>query len=193
MINKKIIVFTVLSLIALGSSLSAFDNQRKGFVLGGGGGIILDGNWSTDKSVNYYYVGTRSRFTGENFTGFGLSLLFGYAWSNNNMLVFEANTSEYNSRFLNHTIIQGFNGLVWYHYFGSGNRFYTTAGGGFYFLGGYHSGFKTSSRFGALIGGGYEITPHVQMGAYVSAGKSESEGVDFKHSQLSILISAIAF
>ena len=115
------------------------------------------------------------------------------AFAEHNMLVYEGNVVAYTSDIADWSVVQGFNGATWYHYFGrTGKSFFTTLGLGVYYF--KVEDFDTNDPGGALLfGGGYEFAKHRQFGLSVAAGRTKSSGVDFDHVHISLLISGIAF
>ena len=192
---KKILVFLA-AVSLLSTSSWAFNGVRKGFVLGGGLGFSPAAKWSVDD----YYMGMQLD-TSETKAGVGLNLLVGYAWDEHNMIVYEGNVAGYKSDFFSdfpldprdRTATQGFNGAAWYHYYGpTGRSFFTAVGLGFYYF--KVEDFEENDAGGALLlGAGYEFTRHLQFGVYLSGGRTSSDGVDFEHGHISVLMSAIAF
>lgn len=185
---KSKVTLGLLILILMVSSASAFDNLRKGFVLGGGLGFTPSAKWSADVKT-YYGVEKYD----EDGTGIGYNLIIGYAWDEKNMIVYEGNIAAYKSDFFKVNVYQGFNGASWYHYFGqSGKSLFAAGGIGFYIFSG--EGYRSNDLGpGLLVGLGYEFTPHAQVGLYFMGGKTSSAGVDFNHSQFSLLINGVAF
>jgi len=184
--RKWALVAALVVLIA--APASAFDGYRKGFVLGGGLGIAPNASWSWD------YEGGED----DNGAGVGLNLLIGYSWDEHNMIVYEGNVVAY-STLEDLTASQGFNGISWYHYFGpAGRSFFTAVGIGAYVFQltedkGDRESASTDPGPGVLIGGGYEFARHVQVGAYLSFGRTSEFGIDWEHTHASILVSAVAF
>ena len=173
----------VLLLLLAGSTL-AFDGQRRGFVLGGGLGIAIDSKYEVSSGV------VRPK---ENGAGVGLNLIIGGAFDDKNMLVYEGNVTGWKSDTFDQNFTQGFNGAAWYHYYGHpGRSAFTTVGLGFYVFKAEHYE-DNDPGLGILVGGGYEFSRHWQIGLYLSGGKTSSEGVDFDHSHISVLVSGIAF
>lgn len=181
---KRLVMITLMAVLFMATTACAFDGMRKGFVLGGGLGVAATADWELDFSGVSF---------SEDGSGLGLHVLIGYAWDEQNMIVYEGNVASWKSDLIDETIAQGFNGAAWYHYFGPvGKSFFTAAGVGFYV-------FKVDTYedndpgFGLLLGGGYEFARHVQVAAYFSTGKTEDSGVDFNHTHFNILLSAVAF
>ena len=193
---KRILPALLLSVAFLSSSALAFDGNRKGFVLGGGLGIAPAITVSADLKATIEDVGELTIYGVEDTrAGAAVHFVIGYAWDNHNMVVYEGNGAAFEDNDV--VVSQSFNGASWYHYFGPiGRSAFTVAGLGLY-------GFDTDKTDradyggGMLLGGGYEFSPHWQVGGYLSFGQtSYSEGIaklDLKHSTLSILISGIAF
>lgn len=97
-------------------------------------------------------------------------------------------------------IVQGFNGVSWYHYFGSkGQTFFTALGAGVYVfdlevvINNVTVSGSNDPAFGMLIGAGYEFSPHYQVGGYFSFGNTTEPGIEYKHAHLNILFSVMAF
>ena len=180
---KRLILVTMLLVLMISSAYS-FDNSRKGFVLGGGIGFAPVAKWELD-------ILSSNDFSE---SGFGANFIIGYAWDDNNMIVYEGNMVAFKTANIN--FVQGFNGAAWYHYFGpAGQTFFSTAGLGVYIFD--PEDVKQNDLGGAiLLGGGYEFSPHWQVGAYVSAGKTKDPIIStfkFNHLNFSILISGVAF
>jgi hypothetical protein len=186
---KRLVMITLMAVLFMATTACAFDGMRKGFVLGGGLGLAPTADWETDLG---------GIDVGQDGTGLGLNLVIGYAWDEQNMIVYEGNVASWKMDVLDENVAQGFNGASWYgaswyHYFGPvGKSFFTVAGVGFYV-------FKVDTYedndpgFGLLLGGGYEFARHIQVAAYFSSGKTEDSGVEFDHTHFNILVSAVAF
>jgi hypothetical protein len=180
---RRIVLITLLALLFAAASTSAFDGMRKGFVLGGGLGLTLTADREFDGPGNP---------VSEDGSGMGINLFLGYAWDEQNMIVYEGNACAWDSDQLNETVAQGFDGVSWYHYFGPvGKSFFSVGGLGVY-------GFQTDNidadaKFAFMLGGGYEFTRHVQVGAYLSTGSAKFRGDDWDHTHFNVLVSATAF
>jgi hypothetical protein len=191
---RQIIIVLIIFLFVCAVPAYGFDGQRKGFVLGGGLGVAAVAHWSVD--VDYFDIGIGK--ADEDRAGIGVQLVIGGAFDEHNMLVYEGNVAGFTSGLLfDESIGQGFSGASWYHYFGStGRSAFTALGLGLYYF--QVSDFEPTNPGGAvLLGGGYEFSPHWQVGAYVTFGKTTESGfglnADFEHANLSILFSGIAF
>ncbi len=191
---KRISLISLLLVGLLAGDAFAFDGNRKGFVVGGGLGLAPTISWSVDRDEDSQ---------DDQGAGGGVNVVIGYAWDEHNMLVYEANLTNFTSRHLHllrpyESVSQGFSGASWYHYFGpQGKTFYTVVGLGFYvFEGGWSDwwGYRSHDPGAALmLGGGYEFARHFQVGAYASAGKTLGYKYDWKHSHVSVLVSVVAF
>ena len=186
---RRTAVITMLLAIVSVSTATGFDGHRKGFVLGGGIGFAPVAKWSVEES----FLGHTVLSVEETRAGVGLNMLIGYAWDENNMIIYEGNAVGYWSEIRDESIGQGFGGAAWYHYYGAkGKSGFTTAGLGLY-------SFDPETRdandggFGMLLGGGYEFARHWQVGGYLSFGTSSYHGLDYRHSHLSVLVSGVAF
>jgi len=188
----RISVMGLAVVMLLASSAMAFDGQRKGFVLGGGLGLAPAATWKADLNVTPELE--------DSGPGVGVQIVIGYAWDEHNMIVYEANAAGYNSTAygVDFTAYQGFNGASWYHYFGpKGKTVFTAAGLGVYSFRGeldYNGADFENDPGGGVLGGvGYEFSPHWQVGAFVSAGRTTDAGIDFDHAHINVLISGVAF
>jgi len=175
------------------TSAEAFNGSRKGLVAGGGIGHAVNSHWGkSETAVN------------ENQGGVGLNFLVGYGLNTRNMLVFEMNITGYASEaewgtgafigLSNQSIMQGFVGVNWYHYYpvtGLG-EFFTSFGVGIYSFDVEGLDANTPGR-GGLLGLGYVYRRHFQLGLYFGGGRSSAGSADFTHSHVNILVSAIAF
>jgi len=185
---KKTGWIIAMAILMLPLTSSAFNGLRKGFVLGGGLGFSPISRWS---------AGTFD----ESSAGLALNLIIGYAWDEQNMLVYEGNVTAYSTAYLGNqalfepspTISQGFNGASWYHYFGPvGQSFFTVAGLGFYVF--QVEDYDANDLGGGyLLGGGYEFTRHVQVAGYFSGGQTKVSGGTFGHNHVSVVVNAVAF
>lgn len=194
MLRKRLTTFGIIAVIGLTcSSAWGFDGQRKGFVVGGGLGVAPSASYSIE-------IGPFA----ENKAGAGLNLIIGYAWDEANMIVYEGSIAGYETDKLSiettfltargdQRVTQGFNGLAWYHYFGStGKTFFSVIG-----LGAYAFDIEDveSNKIGRafLAGAGYEFTRHFGIILQFSAGETTLNGVGFTHSHLNVLITVVAF
>jgi len=183
----------LLFLVAFVSSSFGFDGHRKGFVIGGGLGFAPASSWS-GKVLDASSFPPQVVNADENKAGLGLNLIIGYAWDEQNMIVYEGNVTGWKSDlFTDQTISQGYNGASWYHYFGrAGHSAFTTAGLGIYVfdVGDYDA---NNPGVGILLGAGYEFARHWQVGGYLGFGRTTDPGGDFDHGHFNILVGALAF
>lgn len=184
---KKTIILAALLVLLAGTSF-AFDGQRKGFVLGGGLGF------------GYASVSADDLAGSEDLTNAGVALnfLIGYAWDEQNMIVFLRDGVVYSEKTIyggSITLVQGFGGVGYFHYFGlPGKSFYVTGGLGFQDWTPLESGYEANDfGFGILAGAGYEFTPHVQIHGSFSYGKSSDIISDYTHFQFMLGVAAVAF
>ena len=198
---KKFVVLTIVALLAMACTASAFDGVRKGFVLGGGLGVAPVAKWEGDVIP---FGATKWE---ESKAGVAVNFLIGYAWDEQNMIVADANVVAYQSdmdefTFISQkpTVAQGFSGFSWYHYFGpAGKSWFSTFGLGTYSfqaeweINNVTVEAKNEEGFGWLVGGGYEFSKHWQVGAWLSAGKTSEPGIDYDHMHLAVTIGGVAF
>ena len=205
MLRKRLTTIGIIAVIALTCSNAwGFDGLRKGFVLGGGLGFSPSSKWSgplitaIDNNTNAVFI----EVIEESKAGIAVNLLVGYAWDEQNMLVYEFNASAYQSDIFigDRVISQGFSGAAWYHYFGSmGSTLFSVLGIGIFTFE-LQDADSNDPGIGGMVGGGYEFSNHWQVGAYVSAGKTSDAlknffvGIDdWSHVQVNVLVNAIAF
>ncbi|MFH2050041.1 MAG: hypothetical protein ABIJ12_11400 [bacterium] len=185
---KKSVVVVSILILMLSASANAFDGMRKGFVLGGGLGfgpvakVSIDVPNSTDMDNS----------------GVALNFLIGYAWDEQNMIVFLRDGITYSEATIfggSINLVQGFSGVGYYHYFGQqGKSFFITGGLGFQDWSSLDSDYDSNDYgLGMLVGGGYEFARHVQVYSSLSFGKTSDYYYDYNHSQFLITISAVAF
>lgn len=190
---KRIGVLAIIAGLLLISSAQAFDGDRKGFVLGGGLGFSPVAHWDADVEI-FGLSGSLE----EDEVGVALQLVIGGAFNEHAMLVYEGNVTGFTSPlFGDQNVAQGFNGASFYYYFGpKGQTFYLGVGLGVYYF--KVEDYDQADPGGAfLLSGGYEFSPHWQVGATLTVGStSESDAgaeAEFNHSNLSIMVSGIAF
>jgi hypothetical protein len=200
---KRSVSLPVLIVLMLPLAADAFDGNRKGLVLGGGLGFAPHASWKAN-----------GQMFEESAWGGALHFFLGYAFDDNNMVVFEANgvILDYESEivpvgsYFDNSFRdmgesdQAFGGLVWYHYFGARDRRAYLAGGiGLYR---WRSSLilDSDNGLGIMVGVGQEITSFLQISSYFSMGRTSHkpmsgglDGGNFEHAHLSLMITAIAF
>jgi hypothetical protein len=196
---KQITVLVLVAALSLAAAVSAFDGQRKGFVMGGGIGAVPVAHWSVEKDGGNAH---------ENVTTWGEHLFLGYGLNDRNVLALEINITSYGSELFDDDIVQGVIGPCWYHYFGKpGKRFFAVGGLGvsrmvkylggkisFEWNGGDHpSAPDGATGMGYLIGGGFEFVRHLQAGVYLVGGNPSERGITYGIRHVAIMISAVAF
>ena len=201
-VSRLIFVVIVLTLLTA-SSTSGFDGNRKGFVLGGGLGFAPTSGWS---GKVFDLTSSQVIDTSEYRAGAGFNFLIGHGWDERNMIVFELNMSRWISELLavqrssgqietRPSILQGFIGAVWYHYFGlPGRSLFTAVGFSQYrFIRIFSSSGEQRLGGGFMLGGGYEFARHFQLGAYLGLGSSTERYDTWLFNDFKILLSAVAF
>lgn len=184
-IVRRLAIVLFVFLVVMVSSVSAFNGQRKGFVLGGGIGFAPLVKWSTEVGPFDY---------SESKAGVAVHLLIGYAWDEQNMIVYEGNATGYSDdEVFDEPVTQGFDGAAWYHYYGvAGKSSFTVVGLGLYAFdaGDYKA---NDPGLGIMLGAGYEFARHWQVGGYISVGRTTDSPLDFDHANMSVVISTVAF
>lgn len=113
-------VLLVLCVFCVTSVCTAFDGNRKGFVLGGGVGFSPYVDFTSD---NIFY--------NDNGSGISGNFMIGFAPNNFNMFVIEMGGSEITKEFLgNKNPAAVFFGPVWYHYYYTKTKIFSVIGGG---------------------------------------------------------------
>ena len=173
-----------LILLSLGVSVNAFDNQRKGFVVGIGFGYApsMTSRWEhQEESVEF------------DMTGVAAHVMLGYGFDERNVLVVhralagEATADDADSC---SGLVQGMgHGLTYYHYFRDLEQHspFLALGIGRHFQNIREADVGT----GLLLGGGVELTRRWQVGLYFIRGWTESFGIDFHSKTLMLLATAI--
>ncbi len=187
---RRIYLTLIIMVLVLATSTSAFDGKRKGFVLGGGGGMAPTMRVAID-----------SPDISDALSGPALNLMTGYAWNEANLIAFMSNATfckgrgcppEAGEEFL---ISQGFAGLTYHHYFGPvGRSFYLSGGVGLQYWNFFDDDYDSPDPgTGFFLGGGYEFVRHIQVNGSYSFGKTSNEFLEFEHSQFLITVMFIAF
>lgn len=189
------VVFFLLLVMLLSARASAFDCERKGFVIGVGVGHSPLMIGSRDKPAYDF----------DDESGLGVNFIIGYAWNNTNMILLQTNLAGYEDTVdvyvdgdLVHQneiqLTQGFTGLTYRRYFSSTPRsFYATAGIGMQAWIA-NEWYNCHRGIGFLIGGGYEFIKHFEIDANYSFGFTETcSGVEYKHSQIIFTITGVLY
>ncbi len=189
------LVLAGLVAVVLTPTANSFDGIRRGVVVGAGLGVTANASWAADFETVPDVSG--------NSPGFGGAFLAGYAWDNQNMIVLEANGTNYSADIPTRediSVVQGFVGPAWYHYFGpTGTSVFTVVGVGAYIFQWEHEAVGFSDENdpgpGLLIGGGYEFTDQLQVGISIGAGRTkESEaGTRLDHTHINVLLSYVVY
>ncbi len=175
-----VIGVTLLCCIVLAVSVSAFDGNRKGFVLGGGVGFTPNVNESGKGLAGDFIIGS------------GLSDKIVAVWSINGMWGHYSHIDE--------NVLRFYSGVAWYYYFNNEHpSYYLTVAHGRYGTGRIDEDGKFSTIFlptGYMVGGGYEFKKHFMAGLYFSGSwhrinSLERIGVGRYH--ISFLVTAFAY
>ncbi|PWB74127.1 hypothetical protein C3F09_04390 [candidate division GN15 bacterium] len=182
--RSTILRLTTLLVIAFCATTHAFDGKRKGFVAGFGLGFTPIASLSADR------LGIETTKS-----GFGANMLAGYAWDDRNMIVYEGSgclskVSELGSSY----VLQGLNGVGWYHYWGNSNRrVFTSVGIGLMVFSTEHWNVD-GHGFGYSAGVGYEFLKQLQVGLYYAGGHTSNDyGVSANHTVLNLLVTLVAY
>ena len=192
--------FLSVLIVILAAPPAIADGQRQGFIIGAGVGVSPISTISGEHR-GYSYD--------ELEVGFAVNVLIGFAWNEHNMLVWEGNGSTHGTKHLREgSVLQGFYGPTWYHYYGeTGSGWFTLGGVGWYQ---YEDTATVRIRIcfncgeepppplpredglGFLVGGGYEFARHYQLSASLGAGRT-SGALEWTHVQLGIFLTAVSY
>jgi len=191
---RRTVILLVVLILMVASSASAFNGERKGFVLGGGLGFGPVAKVSIDD------------FPADDYdkSGLAMNFIIGYAWNEQNMIVFLRDAIIYSEDFdlgtttKSISLAQGFSGVGYYHYFGPvGKSFFITGGIGLQDWISLDEDVESNDvGAGLLLGAGYEFARHWQVYGSVSFGKTKDpffSEFEYSHTQLLFTISAVAF
>ena len=183
--RKSIAAILIIVVMMLCASANAFDGERKGFAMGFGMGMSPY-VYSSNNSFDYDKTGE----------ALGMNLSLGWGINNKNIITTEvvaASAMDYENNYCgnrDNDPASGILGFNWYHYFNSsGSSWYTTLG-----FGRYVNTYDFTSRgLGFLIGGGYELSKHIQIGTYYYQGKTGSSSIKYTGRTLVFIITVVAY
>ena len=205
---KKAAVLTLALVIGVVGAAQAFDGKRTGFVFGGGIGYASSIKTTVDVSTSQSFGDQIFLGTLENDDpGIAGQLMFGIGLDEQNMLVYEANVGLYtvknvnlfNDGFLYDVkFAQGTGTISLYHYWGRvGSSLFTAGGVGLSY---FDTDYTDPNDYGLawMAAVGYEFSPHVQLGVYLTGGQSKFTQIpglegDFTQSNVEFMLTAVAF
>ena len=177
---KKILLTTLLGLAVSLSSLQAFDDKREGFILSVGAGLS---SVTTDVKVNY------NASADETSLGFATSLKIGYGFTNQFSVYYVRNASwfGYENDSAEDTYVSGLSGVGANYYIEENSPMYVMAAFGFGDFANFteNSG-DTGSAF--MLGGGYEVYPHVQVEATYLVASVEEDSIELDTSAFQLTL-----
>lgn len=177
--KSRMLLFVILAAaIILPGTSRAFDDDRRGFILGLGGGFG-SARWS-------------SRGQSESWTGVATTLRIG-GGVNSQTLVYYSNRVVFFSD-SGYSLYQGMSAAgVSYFLEPAGPSFFFTGELGVGVVGSLESGGSSESGFGVTLGAGYEVTPHFLLELdYMHASVGEG-GFDWKISNVTFTASWLGF
>jgi hypothetical protein len=166
---KKIVISSILAGLLATTSLEAFDEQREGFIVSFGAGVS-----SINTEIDF------SRY-GADDTSFGLATSFkiGYGFTNQFLLYYINDISwyGYDNDPNDDTYTSGLTGIGASYYIQENSPFYVMGGVGIgSFTNFSESEGETGSAF--IIGGGYEVSPHIQVEATYLSTSVKEDSID---------------
>ena len=170
---KKILLTTLLGLAVSLSSLQAFDEKREGFILSVGAGASTV---STDVTV---HSGRYSASADETSLGLATSFKIGYGFSNQFSVYYVRNASwfGYDNDSAGDWYSSGIMGVGANYYIEENSPMYVMAAVGF---GDYANVSEAVGETGSafMLGGGYEVYPHVQVEATYLVANIEEDNIE---------------
>ncbi len=186
----RIIVLVTIVLILAGQ-VAAFDGSRKGVVLGLGFGVspMIEGSWG-DPAENFEH------------SGFVVNLIAGYAFSEKDAVLLIQDAAIYTQTAYREALdgsltgwddrdLQGFWGIGYRRYFApAGRSLFVTAALG---IEGADDDWAIPSGLGVLIGGGYEITRHIELYTSFAVGKIDYGEGEATFSQIVFTLTGVLY
>ena len=173
-------VMLVAVLTTASTSVSAFDDQKEGFLVGIGAGVA--------KIKTEVDVGS----LGADDTSLGLATSFkiGYGFTNQFALYYrnDVNWFGYDSDPQDDTYISGLTGIAANYFIEENSPYYLTAGVGVGSFANFTN--KTRSETGSAytIGAGYEVAPHVSLEATYLSNTIEEKNVELSTGALRLTV-----
>lgn len=178
-------------MILQAATVSAFDGNKVGLVLGAGIGVAPYVHWETNEFVLFF---TEPPYK-ENKVGVSFDLKGGMSWNNSNQIVIEANGVWFHSdKFRNRRAYQFFAGPVYYHFFGPPDmkRFSVGVGAGIYSFD--LADFDAfDPGFGWMVVGAYNISRNLGLACNFAGGKTSESDKEMRHSHLSVNVNVNVF
>lgn len=170
---KKILLSALLAAAVSVSSLEAFDEKREGFILSVGAGVSAV---TTDITVS---SGDYSASADETSLGLATSLKIGYGFTNQFSVYYVRNASwfGYDNDSADDWYASGIVGVGASYYIEENSPMYVMAAVG---MGDYANASENEGETGSafMLGGGYEVYPHVQVEATYLVANVEEDNVE---------------
>ena len=183
-------------LLSLVGSVSGFDNDRSGMVMGAGAGLSPvihlseQVTWMNEHQTVAKEVNDRTK------PGVNLHLLLGWGFDHANVLSLMNDLNAHTQTGRRRLTL--FTGLVWHHYYVRDRRgFFSAVGLGLCRYLPENTPPGNAAGPGLLLGGGLLMSPHWQLGLYATLGSSSGVNgrfdTDRDHWSLSTSVTAVAF
>ena len=157
------------------SSAEAFDGDRKGFILGLGAGVSAISTEVTVDNDGYHDDSSDSS------VGFSTSLKIGYGFTDQFAVYYLRDAAWFGYDHNDDNFIAGISGVGATYYIEPNSPAYVMAGIGFGDFANFTEGEgEVGSAF--VLGGGYEVYPHVQAEASYLVTNIDESGLDFSSS-----------
>lgn len=186
----------LLILLLTTSSVSAFDHDRSGLVLGAGVGLSP----AVSMSQQFTWMGAGQNVSREVKDqvriGINAHALAGWGFDDNDILLFYTDLNAITNGGKREFTL--FTGVVWSHYFlNTKPAMFSTMGLGQYRYLPRQEPRVNAAGPGMLLGGGFLLSPHLQVGLYLTHGSSSGVNsrtdIDRDHFSASIGLTALAF
>ncbi len=162
--NNRLIFLTVLFCLFTNLNLSAWDDNREGFIFGFGiGPSFLEYEGFQVNESHGTWLGTEYTKSYSSILNIATNFRIGYAFNDNLILYWFSKMSFYSEDYPHGILMLGNAGLGSSYYFSdSSDSFFMTAGIGYNNLGVLEYG-DNYLTYGLTIGGGYEFSKHFDV------------------------------
>ncbi len=178
-----VVALAALAFTILGQSVTAFDGNRKGFVLGGGVGIAPWARWE----------GTTVGMDDTDIAP-ALHAMIGYAVSERFVITLGVHSALYRPDGFSYIITPGLRSLDLRYYFGStGRSFYLVSSIGYIVSAAVDSADNVYRDFGYGGGAGYELSENWQIGIMYVGGSQRDDHWKARDDFVSIVLTAVGY
>ncbi len=172
---NKILNSVMLVAVLTTTSVSAFDDQKEGFLVGIGAGVakltIEENSWATS-------------------LGLATSFKIGYGFTNQFALYYRSDVSwfGYEDDSQDDTYISGLAGIAADYYVDENSPYYLTAGVGIGSFANFTTKGQSETGSAYTIGAGYEVAPHVSLEAMYLSNTIDGHDGEFSTNALRLTV-----